>query len=169
MRKVVSNTTPLISLLSIGKLTLLKELYGHIIVPYAVFMEIEQGKDKAFYADLSKIDWIEIKKVENPYSVRYLSDLDEGEAEVIILANELKADLVLLDEKLARNFAQRLSITFTGTLGMLLKAKQQGLIKSVGQCIVKMEMNGIWFSDSLIDVVLKLANETKDADFNSTL
>jgi len=52
---------------------------------------------------------------------------------------------------------------------MLLKAKQQGLIKSVGQCIVKMEMNGIWFSDSLIDVVLKLANETKDADFNSTL
>ena len=111
MRKVVSNTTPLISLLSISKLTLLKDLYGQIIVPYTVYKEIEQGKDKPFYTDLSKIDWIEIKKIQNQYSVKYLSDLDEGEAEVIILANEIKADLVLLDEKLARSFAQRLSIT----------------------------------------------------------
>jgi predicted nucleic acid-binding protein len=159
MRKVVSNTTPLISLLSISKLTLLKDLYGQIIIPYAVYTEIEQGNDKPFYTDLSKIDWIEIKKIQNPYSVKYLSDLDEGEAEVIILANEIKADLILLDEKLARSFAQRLSITYTGTLGMLIKAKQQGLIKSVEQCIITMEKNGIWFSDSLINAVLKLAKE----------
>jgi len=167
MRKVVSNTTPLITLLSIGKLNLLKELYGQIIVPFAVYQEIEHGKDKPFYTDLSMIDWIEIKKINNPYTVKYLSDLDEGEAEVIILANELKADLVLLDEKLARSFAQRLSITYTGTLGILLKAKQLRLIESIGQCIKSMEINGIWFSNSLIDEVLKLANETRDTDLNS--
>jgi predicted nucleic acid-binding protein len=63
MRKVISNTTPILSLLKIDKLNILKELYGSISIPQAVFFEIETGKDKEFYTDLSKIEWIKIEKI----------------------------------------------------------------------------------------------------------
>ena len=65
MLKVVSNTTPIISLLKIGKLNIFKDLYGEIFIPQEVFNEIEAGKNKEFYTDLSKIDWIKIEKINN--------------------------------------------------------------------------------------------------------
>jgi hypothetical protein len=60
MPKIITNTTPIISLLKIGKLTLLKELYEKVIIPTAVFKEIENGKEKSYYQDLSLLDWIEV-------------------------------------------------------------------------------------------------------------
>jgi predicted nucleic acid-binding protein len=63
MLKVVSNTTPIISLLKIDKLHILKDLYGEILIPQEVFNEIEAGKSKEFYVNLSKIDWITIEKI----------------------------------------------------------------------------------------------------------
>ncbi|MFT4202855.1 MAG: hypothetical protein QM610_02980 [Chitinophagaceae bacterium] len=65
MPKIVSNTTPVISLLKIGKLHLLKDFYGEILVPQEVFNEIEAGQNKEFYTDLSKIEWIKIEKIQN--------------------------------------------------------------------------------------------------------
>jgi predicted nucleic acid-binding protein len=65
MPEIVSNTTPLISLLIIDKLNLLKEIYGKIYVPYAVFKELEQGNQKAYYQDISKINWIKIVNISN--------------------------------------------------------------------------------------------------------
>ena len=100
MRKVVSNTTPLISLLKINQLNILRNLYGQIFIPYVVFNEIEAGKSKGFYKDLSKIDWIKIVEIKDISAVKYFLDLDSGEAEAIVLANELGADLVILDERL---------------------------------------------------------------------
>jgi predicted nucleic acid-binding protein len=78
MPKVVSNTTPLISLLKLSKLELLKELYGTIIIPTAVFYEIEAGKEKEYYCDLSKIDWIQILKIRDLQAVKYFLELDAG-------------------------------------------------------------------------------------------
>ena len=69
MLKVVSNTTPIISLLKIDKLEIIKNLYGEIFIPQEVFYEIEAGKNKAFYTDLSKIDWIKIEKI-NSHSLK---------------------------------------------------------------------------------------------------
>ncbi len=63
MRKIISNTTPILSLLKIDKLDLLKELYGKVIVPLAVYQEIENGKKKPYYKDLKSIDWIEVQKI----------------------------------------------------------------------------------------------------------
>ena len=80
MLKVVSNTTPIISLLKIGKLQILKDLYGEILIPQEVFNEIEAGKNKEFYTDLSKIEWIKIEKINNEKSLSYFLDLDKGEA-----------------------------------------------------------------------------------------
>ena len=65
MLKVVSNTTPIISLLKIGKLELLRKIYGKIIVPRAVYNEVNAGINKSYYLDLNKLDWIEIKEIEN--------------------------------------------------------------------------------------------------------
>ena len=68
MLKVVSNTTPIISLLKIGKLNIFKDLYGEIFIPQEVFNEIEAGKNKEFYTDLSKIKWIKIERINNEKS-----------------------------------------------------------------------------------------------------
>ncbi len=65
MHKTISNTTPILSLLKINKFDLLKELYGEIIIPNAVYQEIEKGKEKPYYKDLSLIDWIKIVQIKN--------------------------------------------------------------------------------------------------------
>ena len=93
MLKVVSNTTPIISLLKLSKLEILKDLYGQICIPFAVYREIEAGKSKGYYQDLLQVDWILISKVANRQTVMSFPDLDAGEAEAIVLAVEINADL----------------------------------------------------------------------------
>ena len=115
MRKVVSNTTPIISLLKIRKLDILQELYHKIIIPKAVFQEIEFGKDKEYYVDMSKLDWVEIMTIHSPSARLYIFDLGDGEAETIILAQEQVADVAIIDEKLGRRYASQLNIPVTGT------------------------------------------------------
>ncbi|WP_028295898.1 DUF3368 domain-containing protein [Olivibacter sitiensis] len=159
MRKVVSNTTPLLSLLKLGRLHLLKDLYGNVIVPYAVYLEIERGRDWEYYVDLSKQSWITIQKLANPEALSYFFDLDSGEAEVIVLARELHADLVILDESLGRRYAQELGLTLTGTIGVLLKAKQNRLIPSVKNALLELSEKGVWLSTALIQHASELAGE----------
>ena len=160
MRKIISNTTPILSLLKIDKLYLLKELYGKIIVPFAVYQEIERGKVKPYYQDLSSIKWIEIRKIENPKSREYIVDLDKGEAEVLILAKEINADLVILDEIMGRRYARHLEIPLTGTIGVLLKAKEKGYISSLKNILTELTEKGTWLNPKLISKALKIANET---------
>ncbi|GHV53880.1 hypothetical protein AGMMS49579_13440 [Spirochaetia bacterium] len=121
--KAVSNTTPILSLIKIGKLDILKELFGGILVPYAVYREIETGKNRKFYADLTKIEWINIEKIREPNVRSYLLDLDDGEAETLILAKEHTADLVIIDEKLGRQYARHFGLELTGTVGILFVLK----------------------------------------------
>lgn len=108
MPKIVSNTTPIISLLKLNRLELLQKLYEQINIPTAVYEEIEAGKTKGYYKDLSKIAWINITDIQDKQAVKYFLDLDAGEAEAIVLATEIKADLILLDEKLGRFHAKHL-------------------------------------------------------------
>lgn len=74
MPKVVSNTTPIISLLKIDKLEVLKDLYGEVFIPHEVFNEIEAGKNKEYYTDLFKIEWIKVVKIKNEKSLSYFLD-----------------------------------------------------------------------------------------------
>ncbi len=159
MRKIVSNTTPIITLLTISKLELLQQIYGQIIIPKGVYEEIEQGKDKLFYTDLSQFEWITIKSINDREPIKYLRDLDKGEAEVIVLANELQADLVIIDERLGREFAEYFSLKVTGTIGVLLKAKELGFIEKIKPLINQMIDSGIWLNKKLIDKILNIANE----------
>ena len=159
MRKIISNTTPILSLLKIDKLELLKELYGVVIIPFAVYLEIEEGKEKPFYQDLTLLDWVEIQKIKNPNSREDLIDLDDGEAEVLILAKETNADLVILDEILGRRYAKQFDINVTGTIGLLIKAKEKGLISSLKNLLSEFVEKGTWLNPKLISKALKMANE----------
>ena len=85
--------------------------------------------------------------------------LNKGEAETIILANEIDADLVIIDEKLGRFHAKHANLKITGTLGILLKAKKQGMIKSIKPLLKELKEKGIWLNDNLVERVIKLADE----------
>lgn len=160
LKTVISNTTPLITLLGIGKFDILKAMYQQVIIPEAVYREVEKGKYKAFYTDLKQYDWIKIIAVKNNVLVNHLKlVLDEGEAEVMALADELNADLLLIDEKLARKYATLNQFKCTGSFGTLLKAKDLGLISEIKPLLENALQNGIRLSDKLIIRILTEANE----------
>jgi len=159
MRKVIVNTTPILSLLKINKLHLLNEIYGSVIIPQAVFLEIELGKDMKFYEDLKLKKWIEIRKLKDQTSRFSLKELDDGEAEVLILAKELEANLVVIDETLGRLFAGQMGLKITGTIGILLKAKELDLVENIGNLLLDLISKGVWISPKLVEKAKFLANE----------
>jgi len=159
MLKVVSNTAPIISLLKLSKLELLKELYQEISIPYAVFQEIEAGRNKTYYQDVSAIAWIKIQEITDKKALKYFLDLDAGEAEAIVLANEIGADLIILDERLGRFHAKHADFNVTGTIGILIKAKSKGLIPAVKPLLHELIEKDVWISTTLMDEILRKANE----------
>ncbi|WP_017301502.1 hypothetical protein [Nodosilinea nodulosa] len=110
---IISDTSPISNLLRIGQLPLLQELYGSVVIPESVYAEIRAlesfGIDTSWLVDT---EWIVIRPVGDQALVERLKgELDPGEAEAIALAIELKADRLLMDERLGRQVAQRLNVT----------------------------------------------------------
>lgn len=159
MLKIVSNTTLFISLLKIGQLELLRKIYKSIIVPEEVFAEVEKGKNKPYYTDISRLNWINIQEIKDKKVLSYFFDLDAGEAEVIVIATEIEADLVIIDEMLGRRYAKNAGLKVTGTIGILIKAKEIGLVKKVTPLLDEMKEKGIWISNKLKKEILNLVNE----------
>ena len=159
MPKIVSNTTPILSLLKLNRLELLQNIYKQIYIPTAVYKEIEAGKAKVYYKDLSKIDWINIVEIQDKQAVKYFLDLDAGEAEAIVLATELNADLIILDEKLGRFHAKHADLKVTGTIGILIKAKSEGLIGELKPLLNELTDKEVWISEILKSQILKIARE----------
>lgn len=87
----------------------------------------------------------------DPRRADLLSDLDRGEAEVLALAQEMDADLVIIDERLARRHAKRLGLALTGVLGVLLKAKERGLIPAIGPWVDRLRQGGIHLGDEIVN------------------
>lgn len=124
---VVSDTTPLIGLASIDRLNLLRELFEEVYIPQAVFDEtVTFGReDSRAKEEVSNSTWIHVVQVKDRLAVNVLLDeMDVGEVETIVLASELSADWVLMDEKKGRRKLSQLNIHKIGTLGVLLKAKE---------------------------------------------
>jgi hypothetical protein len=119
---VVVNTTPLISLACIGQLDLLKKLFGQILIAEAVYQEIK-AKQSFAYNQIDN-DWITVKTIQGQlYKQILLAQLDAGEAETIILAKEMNADFVIIDENLGYRSATNAGLTAIRTLSILLRAK----------------------------------------------
>jgi predicted nucleic acid-binding protein len=159
---VVSDTTPLISLDAIGRLAILQQLFGEIIIPQAVLDEVSfaRGEAKRFEREIVGAPWIKTVIVRDHHAVEGLLDeLDRGEAEAIVLARELKADWVLMDEKKGRRKLSQFGINRVGTLGILLKAKQQGLIQHVRPEIDRLQSVAFRMSPDVVYEILKAAGE----------
>ena len=158
MRKVVVNTTPLIALAEIGRLEILKDLYGKIIIPQAVFDEIKY--EPAYTEVRQSLDWIDVVQIKDETQKKmFQSRLHAGELEAIIYADEIKADLIILDDKLARKTANYLKLNVTGTLGVISKAKEIGIVKEVKPIIDSIIDNGLYISPSVVELVLRSAGE----------
>ncbi|WP_246112250.1 hypothetical protein [Thermococcus aciditolerans] len=99
---VVSDSGPLIALAKVRKLNILNELFGEVIIPRAVWVEVvERGKGKPGSEDVESATWIRVLEVKDKLSVEILTrEIEVGEAEAIVLAKELNADLIILDEKI---------------------------------------------------------------------
>jgi len=161
---VVVNTTPLIALAEIRQFDLLRQLYGEILVPSAVRTEMLTGGSAGIgVEEFARAEFIRVCELESPRRCEYWPDLDRGEAEVIALAEERQADLVIIDETLGRKHAQRLGLTVTGSMGILVKAKQVGLIPRVKPFLKMWRATGRrWISESLQEQVLQMVGEEYD-------
>ncbi len=127
---VVSNSTPLIHLSAMGRLDLLPQLFDEIVIANEVYEEVVlKGQDRPAASEVQAAKWIQRRAINNRLACAILQhSLDLGESATIVLAIELAADLTILDDRLARNQAQALSIKITGTVGILLMAAEQGIV-----------------------------------------
>lgn len=161
MRKVVVNTTPLIALCHVGQLSVLQKLYGKIIIPQAVYRELSAKGDSVCKKQVdSSLDWIHVENIENQMAkAMYKTQLHEGEVEVMILAKERSADVVIIDDANAKKHAKYLGLPVTGTLGVLIKAKQRGYIRELKPVVQEMVDKNIYISEDLIKLCLEQAGE----------
>ena len=159
---IVSNTTPLIGLASIQRFDLLRQLFGEVHIPQAMYDEAVLAGREAGGAkqEVSTAQWIRTVSVQDRLAVEVLlDDTDLGEAETIVLARELGADWVLMDEKKGRRKLEQLGLKKIGTLGILLKAKQLGLLAVIRPEIEQLHRQGFSISQNVIDKVLHQAKE----------
>jgi predicted nucleic acid-binding protein len=158
---VVSNTSPLSNLAAIGRLELLQQIYGRILIPPAVYQEIiDSGETDPATLAIQTLDWIECKSITNQSLLQKLQiNLDPGEAEAITLAVEVKAERLIIDERRGRNEAIQLGLQITGLLGILIAAKQQGFISLVQPILDDLRENGFWINERLYTESLQLAGE----------
>jgi uncharacterized protein len=155
---VVSNTTPLITLVGIGLLDLLPALYQEIHIPEAVFTEYHTGRLRyPSSPDLAALSWLKVHAVALDPLIP--TTLDAGEAEAIALARASHERLLLLDERSGRTVAQRLGLPVAGSLAVLLQAKQQGLVPLVAPLLDEMVRQGRRISPQLRALVFMRAGE----------
>lgn len=156
---VILNNTPLVAFWSLRKLSLLRDLFGEVVIPPAVaseFLAVEYiSRQKA----LVQAPWIRVVSLVSPQQARVYVGLDQGEAEVLALALLQSARLVIMDERKGRRYARRLDLPLTGTMGVLLLAKERGLISAVSPSITYLQQSGLYFDEALIDQVLEMAGE----------
>lgn len=161
LRPVVSNTGPIIGLSSIGQLDLLPSLFGTVLIPEAVYLEVvEAGSDRPGATELRAAQWV-VKETVDPLSDLLLAgELGAGEAEAITLARKRNARLVLLDERRARRIAAlAYHLDVKGSAGVLVLAKKKGLIPSVRPLLEAMRDRGYFLSQRVIDAACLAAAE----------
>lgn len=159
---VVSNTSPIFYLSSIGQLDLLRQLYGEIAIPAAVLQEITNvGNTDASARVVPTLSWIKTEPVTDRVFVNRLrTELDPGEAEAIALAVQLSAGRLLMDERLGRAAAMQAGLQVTGVLGILIAAKQNDFIQEVKPLLdTLLDRVGFWVDAQLYAKVLRAAGE----------
>lgn len=159
-RLVVADTSPLLYLHQANQVHLLRALYGVVVVPPAVRVELAIGRERGHDApDVASIEWIRSADVPDRSLLPAVVDLGPGESEVIALGLAHPGSLALLDDRLARRIAAVSGLAHTGTLGVLLKAKSAGLIAAVRPILEGMRSHGMLIHDELEQRILRAAGE----------
>jgi len=147
---IISGTSCLIALDRIGHLEILHKLFFTIATTSEVQKEFEKPLPS----------WISLKPVENNEKIKELElMLDKGEASAISLALETPNSILIIDEKKGRSVAKNFNLEIIGTLGIILLAKQRGIIPSAKEVITMLADQNFRFSDSMLNTILKEANE----------
>jgi len=146
---VISDTSPITNLMKIGRLNILKEVFQKVIVPEKVHEELLDWKKLgADITEYENADWVEVARPKDIRLVReLLINLDKGEAEAIVLANEMGADYLLIDERRGWKMAKELGINAIGIIGVLLDAKKLGVLQKIMPVIDELRsVAGFWIS-----------------------
>ena len=147
---IVSDTSCLILLLKIDEIGILKEMSNQVFVTSVIKDELKQ--------DLP--DWIQVLDPKDKHYQSILEiDLDKGEASAIALMLELDDAILIIDDLKGRKLAEKLGFKFSGTLGLLLKAKQIGIIKRIKPVLDKIRLTNFRFSEKLFTDILNQAKE----------
>ena len=158
MRKIVTNTGPLLALATLDLLAILNELFDVTVVPAAVHDEVVAGQTGlSCYRAATWLKTLSLQSAPNPL---LSTVLDAGEAAVIQTALEQSIDLVLIDELKARRIARTVyGLRVIGTARVLVEAKAQGLVPSVRRVLEDMRRNGYWLHDDIVALAARMAGE----------
>ena len=159
---IISDTSCLVALAHIGALDLLNKTFDEIHIPTAVYEELLLLKEYGVDVSIFSASWIKIHQPSGlPFVDQLKEILDAGEAEAIALSVEMKADLLIIDEKKGREVAKSFNLAFTGIGGVLIRSKSKGLIPSVkGHLIRIRDESGFYLSDKALKIILEAAGET---------
>lgn len=144
---VIADSSCLIGLCKINKLFVLEKIFENILIPEAVYHEVViKGKGRPGVEEVENSDWIEQRKIMNTLAVKALRiGLGPGESEAIILADECKADFLILDDLKARQTAEELGLSVVGTVALLKKAWEKDLIESFEDTLTDLNNAGFRF------------------------
>ena len=159
MKLVIADTSSLISLILVQQIELVDKIFGQLYIPKAVWEELKNY-------DNPELDTGSIQQLENDVleitSNNYLSIvIDYGESETVILYEEINADYLLIDDTKARTIAESLGVHCIGSIGLLIKAKQKGLVTELKPIFKNWLNNEIYFSKKLLNQILKDVGETQ--------
>lgn len=159
MKKLlVSNTGPLIALSLVNRLDILPKLYEKVVIPEEVKAELLASEHER--RRLSLPAWVHVKKLSSRPDPLLAATLDKGEAAVIHLARHLTADEVLIDERKGRKVARAVyDLNVVGTAGILVRAKQIGLVDNVRDLLQEMKALGYWIHEDIVSAAANAANE----------
>lgn len=147
---VITDASCFITLDKIGGLGLLQHLYQQVITTPEVAAEYRKRLP----------DFVEVKAVKNrDLLYQYTESVDMGEASAMALASEIHADLLIIDDAEGRKFAKKLELKVTGTIGVILSAKLNGIIPAVKPYLTKVQQTNFRISESLITQILTAAKE----------
>ena len=160
----VSDTSPILGLAAIGHLELLREQFGAVLIPVAVFNELKSETDFRGTAPIREAlenKWLQLREVQNNSLVHALSvELDQGEAEALALAVELNLEIIVMDEQAGRTRAREMGLKPVGVLGVLLRAKKTGRIASLETAMRALRDEiGFFIADELYKQILEQAGE----------
>lgn len=159
---VIADTTPINHLVLLDSAETLKQLYGRVIVPAAVLAElrVQAAPPEVRHWAERPPSWLEVRQVIVP-SDRALAVLDAGEREAIALAQQLQAEVLLMDDLGGRREAQRRHLRVTGTLTVLFLAAERGLLDDFPATLQRLQQTGFRASPKLIQFFLDRYSELR--------